>query len=166
MAHEAHPSLAKLAARKRVSTFKPKSNATYTKMEKKSLAELNANKVVTENLDYFKNHPNFNMKEEPKPTKKHGMDNKSQHKKSNKNDGIELDINAMKRMIEEQKQQEMVKKNEASSEQSNKEKKPVPLDSPYSIDFNSPQMLGLTDQMANLFKDDCQTGNEIEKEQK
>ena len=154
MAHQAHPSLANLAARKRVSTFKPTSNATWAKIqEKKSLAELNANKVVTGNIDYFKNHPNYNPQEEP--TIQSTKSNKSKHKKGDKN-GMELDLNAMKQMIEEQKQQELAKENKASSESKDKqkEKKPVPLDSPFSIDFNSPQMIGLTDQMANLFTED------------
>eukprot|EP00486_Rosalina_sp_Unknown_P008507 CAMPEP_0201581268 /NCGR_PEP_ID=MMETSP0190_2-20130828/65319_1 /ASSEMBLY_ACC=CAM_ASM_000263 /TAXON_ID=37353 /ORGANISM="Rosalina sp." /LENGTH=173 /DNA_ID=CAMNT_0048018857 /DNA_START=10 /DNA_END=531 /DNA_ORIENTATION=+ len=161
MAHQAHPSLANLAARKRVSTFKPSSNATWAKIqEKNSLAELDANKVVTGNIDYFKNHPNYNIQEEPIiKSNKSGVDKQSKHKKANKNNGMELDMKAMKQMIEEQKQQEMAKENKASSEPIKEEKKPIPLDSPFSIDFNSPQMIGLTDQMANLFTEEDKTGN-------
>eukprot|EP00483_Globobulimina_turgida_P001768 UN01770 len=62
-----------------------------------------------------------------------------------------MDINAMRAMIEQQKTDEIKqnenKKNDVDDVSNNV---PYPADA-FSIDFNSPQMIGLTDEMANLF---------------
>ena len=74
----------------------------------------------------------------------------------NKNNAIQLDINAMRQIIAEQKRKEIEKELEQTNQDNNDNKKKitVPLDSPFSIDFNSPQMIGLTDEMAHLFDED------------
>ena len=158
MAHEAHPSLATLAERKI-------NNATWAKIHDvtQSLTNLQENKVVGDKVEHFKNHPDFQINDDNK-SKNDNIDKnndnpivKTNKKQKNKLNKLSIDdIKALKAMIEECKKQE----NDNPSNNSNKNLLNVD-DNKYaadfmSMDFNSPQMLNLYDEMNEMLKDNKQ----------